>query len=117
DIEALNAWVLELERRWHDSLVRDAHLDSPSAARLSVTCLRWNKESLLIACPEALLEHAARQARRDQVASVLSACSPCPTILDDGDFVASFRRPEDCMDRVIQAVADRNYKKGRDDDD
>ena len=31
--------------------------------------------------------------------------------------MSSFKKPDDCMDRVIRAVADRRYKKGRDDDD
>jgi hypothetical protein len=114
---ALDAWVVALEAAWHKALLRDAPLQADAAAKLTVVCLRWSKESLLAASPEALLAYAEEQQRREQVTALLKRCEPCPTGVDDSDFVTTFRRPNECMDQVVREIAGRKYKKGRDDED
>lgn len=115
DAGALERWVLDFERSWRDFLVRDAHLAEQAAARLCVVCIRWSKESLLVASPDALLDYGRE--RRDRVEAVLGHCRPCPVGLPDQDFAHHYRSPEDCMDSVLDAIAGRRYKKGRDDED
>ncbi|WP_437683394.1 hypothetical protein [Sorangium sp. So ce131] len=117
DNDALDRWVFELEKSWWDFLVREAHLHAESTARLRVICLRWNKESLLVASPDALVDYADKHKRRDQLQSLLDACNPRPTMLADADFILRYRKTDSCMDNVFQAIENRNYKKGRDDED
>ncbi|MCC6553811.1 MAG: hypothetical protein IT372_12425 [Polyangiaceae bacterium] len=117
DKDALEQWVIGLEKAWFDSLVREAHLAGDATARLRTLCLRWSKESLLIASPDALLDQALQRERRGEVESLLNACTPCPTTLASEDFILRYRRPDDCMDKVFQAIEGRRYKKGRDDED
>lgn len=114
---AVEQWVLELEKSWRALLVRGASLSDEAAARLRVCCLRWNKESLLVASPEALLDYATKHLRYEQVKALLEGCDPCPMTLADEDFVLRYRKPDGCMDRVLRVIEDRKYKKGRDDDD
>lgn len=114
---ALEQWVLELEASWKDRLAREARLADEAVARLRVCCLRWSKESLLLASPDALLDYATKHESQGQVKSLLGACVPCPTTLADDEFALRYRKPGTCMDKVLHAVKGRNYKKGRDDED
>jgi hypothetical protein len=115
DGPALDQWVVELEARWREHLVRTSNLSDEQASRLCVCGVRWSKESLLISCPDALLAHAGR--RREQVKALLEACVPAPMTLEASDFVLKYQRPADCLDRVFQVISGRRYKKGRDDED
>ncbi len=117
DKEALVKWALDLEKSWLDYLVQKSPIPADSAERLRVICLRWNKESLFLASPDALLDHALKYEHHAQVKSLLDSCSPCPTTLADEDFILRYRKPEGCMNAVFQAVKSRNYKKGLDDED
>lgn len=114
---AQDTWVIALERAWKQALIRSMPTQPDAETRLAVVCLRWSKESLLAASPEALLAYAEEQQRREQVTALLERCKPCPTAVGDSDFVTTFRRPVECMDQVVREIADRKYKKGRDDDD
>jgi hypothetical protein len=115
DAAALLQWVLELEMSWKDFLVREGRLPEESAARLRVICMRWSKESLLISSPDALREYAGD--RRPLVEQVLEACAPPPRTLADEEFIVRYRRPDQCMDRVIQPIHGHRYKKGLHDED
>jgi len=101
DARALDEWVIQFEESWKDFLVQRARLAAQDAARLFVVCLRWSKESLLVASPDALLDHADKHGRRSRVDALLNACEPRPESLPDEDFVLSYRRPQDCLDRVF----------------
>lgn len=117
DPGAVERWVLALQSTWRESLVKKAHLDEPSASRLRVICLRWNKESVLLACPDALLDLGLRHGRRDRTELLLRDCDPSPLTSADGDFTQRYRKPGQCMNLVFQAIAGRRFKKGRDDED
>lgn len=117
DPVALDRWVRELEQKWHAHLVRKGPLDEKTATRLKTVCIRWNKESLFLANPDALLEYAGQRERQPQVEALLDACKPCPSTLDDAKFLPSYRKPGHCMDLVFREIEVRNYKKGRDDED
>lgn len=114
---SLDAWVVELETAWHKHLVKEGRLAEAEAAKLRTVCLRWNKESLLIACPEALSAHAGKFERNLATEALFAACKPSPYELADAAFVTAYRNPEKCMDLVLQRIDGRNYKKGRDDED
>lgn len=117
DARALDGWVVGLENQWRDFLVHKANIDATSAARLRTVCLRWNKESLFLATPDALLDYAAQRDRRAQVESLLNACTPCPSSLADEAFTPSYRSTDRCLDLVFRKIEGRSYKKGRDDED
>lgn len=112
---AIETWLLSFEATWRAHLIAEAHLTTEQAGRLCVLCLRWSKESLLTACPEALLAHARE--RRDAVATVLASCPPPPATLADAEFIVRYRKPDHCLDAVLTSWAGRKYKKGRDDED
>ena len=112
---ALDEWVLDFEVRWREHLIHEGPLSAELAARLRVCAVRWSKESLLVACPDALLDHAGTA--RNQVAQLLAACSPPPATLAPADFVVEYRKPNTCLDSVFQTSLGRKYKKGRDDED
>lgn len=114
---ALAAWITELEAAWRQHLIDKGPLATEQAGRLSVLCLRWSKESLFTASPDALLAYAHTRDRRDPVATVLANCAPPPATVADADFVVRYRRPDHCLDDVFAALAGRTYKKGRDDED
>lgn len=115
---ALDAWILDLERTWRTSLIRGAKLSDPDAARLSTVCLRWNKESLLIACPDALVSYAQKLGGDAAVRTWLTTrCDPDPHHVLDREYTSTYRRPDQCMGDVIRQFAGRSYKKGRDDED
>jgi hypothetical protein len=115
--DALTRWVLDLEGAWKARLVVAARLVAEEQERVEVVCLRWSKESLLVACPDALLEYAAHRA--EEVRAVMAGCRPDPMDVDDPDFVALYQSPGACMDAVLRAMSgeQRKYKKGRDDED
>ncbi|HEY8379223.1 MAG TPA: hypothetical protein VIK91_22170 [Nannocystis sp.] len=117
DAVALERWVREIEHKWHTHLVRKGPLDEQAATRLRTVCLRWNKESLFLANPDALLEHAEQHERRPQIETLLDTCKPRPSALDDAKFLLAYRKPGHCMDLVFRAIEGRSYKKGRDDED
>lgn len=119
DLAALDRWVLEVEAAWHQHLKSKAHLSDDAAARLRVICLRWSKESLLLASPLALVEYANADGRQQggKVTALLDACKPCPTSLADGDFLVSYRKPGRCLDAVFQEIVGHGYQKKRDDED
>jgi hypothetical protein len=117
DSDAVERWVRELEISFRDFLVREAHLPEEAAARLCVVCIRWSKESLLVASPDALLDYASRRDRRSPVEAFLRGCDPCPMTLPDDAFTQRYRTPGRCMDTVFSAIEGRRYKKGRDDED
>lgn len=114
---ALDPWVEDLERAWRTRLVAAARLNAEEQARVEVVCLRWAKESLLVACPDALLEYAAP--REEEVRAVMAGCHPDPTLAEDSSFVTQYQNPGACMDSVVRAISsgERKYKKGRDDED
>ena len=113
----LEPWLKDLETSWLDYLVREAHIPVAAVPKLRVICLRWNKESVLLASPEALLEHAGDH-KRWAVHTLLAACEPCPTTLErDEDFILRYRKPGTCLDNVFKEIDGRRYKKGRDDED
>ncbi|MBK8691127.1 MAG: hypothetical protein IPN17_02165 [Deltaproteobacteria bacterium] len=79
-----------------------------------MACLLWNKESLLIACPDALEDFAGED--RAAVTTHLATCQPRwrrdrRGVLDD------VSKPARCLDAVLQVAQQRRYKKGRDDED
>lgn len=113
--ETLEQWVIDFEKSWRDFLVARARLTDQDAERLFVVCIRWSKESLLVASPDALLDRAGE--RRGELESLLRACDPSPESLPDEEFVHRYRTPQGCLDRVFQRIAGRRYKKGRDDED
>ncbi|WP_437300233.1 hypothetical protein [Sorangium sp. So ce426] len=115
DGAALHQWVIAFEASWKDHLVRESALSEEKSSRLYVRCIRWNKESLLVACPDALLEHA--EGRREQVQALLDRCVPPPATLGAEEFAVQYRKPAECLDRVFQIISERRYKKGRDDED
>lgn len=115
DAASLAQWVIDFEKSWKDFLVERARLGEKDAVRLFVVCIRWSKESLLIASPDALLERAAE--RRSELGSLLAACGPDPLSLANEEFVLRYRTPQDCLDKVFDRIAGRRYKKGRDDED
>lgn len=118
DGAALDEWVLAFEASWKDHLVRESKLSEEHASRLFVRSIRWSKESLLVACPEALLERAERNGGpREPVQALLDGCSPPPATLGAADFVVRYRKPVQCLDRVFQVINNKRYKKGIDDDD
>ena len=117
DLKALDAWVEALESSWKDRLVTENRLGAPDATRLRGLFIRWNKESLLTASPEALEDHGNVLQRGQALAGLLAACSPPPATVADIDFLATYRTPQRCMNDVITTVAKRKYKKGRDDED
>ncbi len=117
DRAALDRWVHEIEVAWRLRLTSEALLADEGAERLRTVCLRWSKESLLLASPAALIDYAGRHQRGGEVRELLEACAPRPTSLPDEAFLPSYRRPNACMDKIFHAVEGRNYKKGRDDED
>ena len=74
---------LELERAWRQRLIDEARLERVRADRLEVLCLRWNKESVLIAATAALRAWAGQM---DRVAALdeLSRLLAETTDVDDG---------------------------------
>lgn len=117
DRQAIHAWVLELERMWRQYLIENAHVGADDETRLRVACLRWSKESLLIASPDALRGYAARRRADSRLQALLEMCDPKPTELGDHAFMTSYRKPGKCLDDVFQTIENRGYKKGRDDED
>lgn len=113
--DILEQWVIDFEKSWKDFLVQRAQLGERDAARLFVVCLRWSKESLLTASPEALVDRAGE--RRSEIESFLNTCDPRPESLPDEDFMRHYRTPQACLDKVFERIAGRRYKKGRDDED
>lgn len=114
---AQDAWIAEFERVWLASLLRTGAIAAQDHERVRVVCMRWNKESVLIAGPDALLERAEQRGRRGAVEKLLDECVPVPGTLADDEYCVRYRTPQRCLDRVFQALEDRNYKKGRDDED
>jgi len=117
DAQAVENWVLALEQSWRAILISEAHISDTDSERLRVVCLRWSKESLLVACTDALRAYALERERRDALDAVLNTCEPCPTKLDDAEFSQRYRKPGRCLDDVFGAIDNRRYKKGRDDED
>lgn len=117
DALSLDTWIIALEEGWKNRLIQGASLPSDATARLRTVCLRWNKESLLVACPDALMELASEADRSVELTAVLKACDPSPLELSDAHFVHRYRAPDQCMRQVIQAIHQRPYKKGIDDED
>lgn len=109
--EQLNSWATTLESQWKDSLVKNG-----LGGNLHTFVLCWSKESLLIAATNALLERAGTQA--NAVQEVFNACKPqSPLTVSDEMFTSTFTTPTDCLHSVFRALEQRNYKKGRDDED
>lgn len=117
DKDALERWTLEFETAWLTHLVEKTNLPAEDATRLAAICIRWNKESLLIASPDALIDYASKRGQTLALAALLAKCAPSPIDLEDALFLVDYRRPDNCMDRVFQTIEGRNYKKGRDDED
>jgi hypothetical protein len=120
EAQGLDGWARELEDGWRGHLIeRNAEgvLTAEAASRLRTIVLRWNKESLLIACPDALRDYAHVFNRRAELEALLAGCEPSPLELGSDGFIHEFRRPDACMERVIRAIHGRAYKKGVDDDD
>lgn len=115
DASALDRWLIDFEKSWKDFLVERARLTEQDIERLFVVCIRWCKESLLIASPDALIERAGE--RRNAVESLIASCVPCPDSIAEEDFVRHYRRPVHCLDRIFKEIEGRSYKKGRDDED
>jgi hypothetical protein len=116
--QEIETWLTRLETDWQKHLADEGHLDGAAVARLRVVCLRWSKESLLVASPSALVALANGGGEVAKVEAVLGACSPDPRqITDDADFLLRYRKPQRCLDQIVRAVFDRGYKKGRDDED
>lgn len=109
-----DAWIKGLEDAWRASLIQRASLDANRASCLRVLCVRWNKESVLVAALSALRAWAPSAGSLD---AVLKSCPPEPDAVADVEYTATFRRPARCMDTVTRGVAERPYKKGRDDVD
>lgn len=116
----LEAWVRELESAWKAHLVKTAHLDASQSARVEVLCLRWSKESVLIAAHDALVA-ACEAPLRPQVDELLAKCIPAdPRSTPDEGFTDRFRDPQRCVEQVLRAGKSEpygRYKKGRDDED
>ena len=117
DNSALELWALEFEKSWFDYLVQKSPVPADSTERLRVICLRWNKESLFLASPDALLDYAFKYEQHAGVKKLLEACVPCPTTLPDQDFILRYRTPAACMNAVFQGIHARTYKKGLHDED
>jgi hypothetical protein len=113
--EQLRAWLASLESSWRDALLLRAGVSAEDAPRVSVACLLWNKESLLIACPDALEDFAGED--RAAVTTHLATCQPPLGAVTDEAFSTTYRNPARCLDAVLQVAQQRRYKKGRDDED
>lgn len=113
--DALRAWLAALEGAWRESLLRRANIAAEDAPRVAVACLLWNKESLLISCPDALEDFAGES--RAEVTGQLAQCEPPPSGVVDDAYATTFRSPARCLDAVLQLIQQRRYKKGRDDED
>lgn len=114
---ALDEWVLQFEGAWREYLLQKARISPQDHVRVRTVCLRWSKESLLVASPDALLEHAAKRERREEVQTILDQCQPSPIGLADHEYGLRYRSPEDCLNRIFYALEGRSYKKGRHDED
>lgn len=119
DPSALDTWVRELERAWHASLVERARIDEGTAARLRTLVLRWNKESLLVACPDALVAYGERSSpgKGARVEALMAACIPAPRSIADAAYTLEYRDPARCIEQIARLVHDRSYKKGLHDED
>lgn len=111
----LDAWVVSLEDAWRAHLIAKARISPDDVPRVAVCCVRWSKESLLIACPDALIEHAGINA--EEVRDQIRACDPDPDTTPDAEYCVRYQSPSRCMDQVIKRGSGRRYKKGRDDED
>lgn len=117
DGRALDEWVTQFEGAWREYLLTTARISPQDHVRVRTVCLRWSKESLLVASPDALLEHAAKRERRAEVQTILDQCRPSPIGLADQEYGLRYRSPEDCLNRIFAALEGRSYKKGRHDED
>lgn len=116
--EALDAWVLELEGAWKKRLLEDSRVNPSEASRVEVVCLRWSKESLLVSCPDALLDFAG-STNAAALRNLFARCDPDPTTATDDMFMVRYARPGACMDDVVRAATagTHKYKKGLHDED
>jgi hypothetical protein len=116
DRDELDRWVRDLEGRWLERLRRDAKLDDEQLSRTRVGCLRWSKESVVIASPGVLERYAGD--RRSELQALLSRCEPDPRTVPDEEFLGAYdRSPARCVDAVVERVRGERYKKGRHDED
>lgn len=107
------SWVLELERLWLNDL--QSKVRPGSSPQLATCCLRWSKESLLIAGLTTLREYCDDH-RRSLFDDELTRCKPSnPQSITDESFVSTFRDPQGCIHRITMAGRDKPYKKGIDD--
>lgn len=107
-----DAWCRALETAWHQRLTND--LPTEDRARVHTVVLRWSRESVLIACPEALSSSGADRAALDQF--LANQCKPDPRTVADADYVSTFTRPQDCLERAFTAFG-RHFKKNREGED
>jgi hypothetical protein len=107
----LTTWIAEFERDWLAHLRTDPQI-APHSDRLAVCIIRWSKESVISAATSALL-----QRRKGAAQSVLDACTPRLDAIANDEFVSVYRRPDQCMDAVVQRWLGRPYKKGREGSD
>lgn len=117
DGRALDEWVTQFEGAWREYLLTTARISPQDHVRVTTVCLRWSKESLLVASPDVLLEHAAKRERRAEVQTILDQCRPSPIGLADQEYSLRYRSPEDCLNQIFAAIEGRSYKKGRHDED
>jgi hypothetical protein len=117
DGTSLDSWIVELEAAWLEHLRGRLNLPPADETRLRVVVLRWSKESLLIASPDALLEYAQKHERGPQVRALLANCDPDPWKAADREFMTAYQEPRSCLDVVFREIEERSYKKGRDDED
>jgi hypothetical protein len=106
-----DAWIDAFERDWLAHLCERTDI-APHRDRLAVCIIRWSKESILSAATAALLRRKKGAAR-----SVIDRCEPPLDPKRDKDFVTTYRRPDQCMDAVVQSWSQRPYQKSREGDD
>ena len=71
DGRTLDEWVLQFEGAWREYLLQTARISPQDHVRVTTVCLRWSKESLLVASPDALLEHVVEALEEQQAEDVV----------------------------------------------
>lgn len=119
---AVGTWLKELEAAWLSQLVQNARLNEAERSRVETLCLRWSKESLLIAAVDALRAFMDED-RLAEVDAFLEQCEPSPIATNfapPSSFTDIYRDPQECLKGIFLAgkAKDRSkYDKGRDGDD
>ncbi|MDI1449662.1 hypothetical protein [Polyangium sp. 6x1] len=102
-------WVIRASNAWTTKLRTSATFPD----RIHGHFLRWNSESLLIAAHDVEPALQKLQCRnREGLAAFLRTCDPIPGSVPPEMFVEQFRKPQGCLEKMLEAGGSAQHRKG-----